>query len=425
MDDGSEFSAAPIGDDQLVAWPRVAAIAVMVAFALPVFVAGLEIYQGLSFVDTMIALFIGSVVLTVIGAIMGSIGARTRLSSYLLVRIAFGDRGAALVNMAFAVSLVGWFGVNIDLFSGAAVRLALDVFGATVPAWPIEIAAGILMTTTTVFGFKAINVIASLLAPILAIVTAMLLFGTFESHSLHDLMTMEKVATLTIGDGVSAVVGGIIIGAIILPDITRFIRGWHGAIYVAFWAYMVVELVVFAVAGMAGAVSGKTEILDVLLHFGLGVGAFAIVIAGSWVLNSLNLYSTVLSVQATFPKLKGTVVTIVLGAAGVGAAFMDILDNFLTFLGFLAVIFVPVAGVIITDYLLIRRADYRAETLANNRLLAVKAVLAWGAGALVAGLINAGEMNSILGVGVLDSAFLSAILFGALSWGERTPQKEI
>ena len=91
MTEGSEFSAAPITDDQLVAWPRVAAIAVMVAFALPVFVAGLEIYQGLSFVDTMIALLIGSVVLTVIGAVMGSIGARTRLSSYLLVRIAFGD----------------------------------------------------------------------------------------------------------------------------------------------------------------------------------------------------------------------------------------------------------------------------------------------------------------------------------------------
>ncbi|WP_262694379.1 purine-cytosine permease family protein [Kordiimonas aquimaris] len=425
MTDSSEFSVAPITDDQLVAWPRVAAIAVMVAFALPVFVAGLEIYQGLSFVDTMLALLIGSVVLTVIGAVMGSIGARTRLSSYLLVRIAFGDRGAAVVNMAFAVSLVGWFGVNIDLFSGAVVRLAADVFGAVVPAWPIEIAAGILMTTTTVFGFRAINLIASALAPILAVVTVMLIWGTFESHSLGELMAMEKTPTLTIGDGVSAVVGGIIIGAIILPDITRFIRQWHGAIYVAFWAYMVVELVVFAVAGMAGAASGKTEILDVLLHYGLGVGAFAIVIAGSWVLNSLNLYSTVLSVEATFPKLKGTLITAVLGALGVVAAFMNILDSFLAFLGFLAVIFVPVAGVIITDYLLIKRSRYTAEALTANRPIAVKAVVAWVVGALVAALINEGIVGSVLGVGVLDSAFLSALMFGALSWGDRTTNEEI
>lgn len=419
MTAGDEFSAAPITDDQLVGWPRVAAVAVMFAFSLPVFVAGLEIYLGLGFNDTMLALVIGSVILTVIGAIMGAIGARTRLSSYLLVRIAFGDNGAAVVNTAFAISLVGWFGVNIDLFSGAVVRLSADVLEQTVPAWPIEIAAGVLMTSTAMFGFRAINFIATLLAPVMAIVTLMLALGTFENHSLSQLAAIEIVPSLTLSDGVSAVVGGIIIGAIILPDITRFVRQWQGAIYVAFWAYLVVELVVFAIAGLAGAASGKDEILDVMLHFGLGFGAFAAVIAGSWVLNSMNLYSTVLSVEATFPKLKGKLVTAALGTLGILAAFMNILDNFLAFLGFLAVIFVPVAGVIITDYLLINRRRYDAITLDNNRPFALKAILSWTAGAAVAALISEGALPSVLGVGVLDSAILSAFLFGALSWSDR------
>lgn len=419
MNDNSEFSAAPVTDDQLVAWPRVAAIAVMVAFALPVFVAGLEMYHGLSVTDFFIALVVGSIILTVIGATMGAIGARTRLSSYLLVRIAFGDRGAAIVNLAFAVSLIGWFGVNIDLFSGAVLRLASDMWGATLPAWPVEILAGVLMTVTTVFGFSAINRLASLLAPVLALVTLLLLFGSFENHTPAALLAIEKAATLTVGDGVSAVVGGIIVGAIILPDITRFVRHWTGAIQVAFWAYMVVELIVFVVAGMAGAASGKTDILDVMLHFGLGLGAFAIVIAGSWVLNSLNLYSTVLSIEATFPKLKGKLVTAVLGALGVGAAFLDILDSFLTFLGFLAVIFVPVAGVIATDYLLVRRSAYCAETLAANQQLSWRAFVSWAAGAAFAALIDAGTVSSLLGVGVLDSIVLSALLYGVLAWSGR------
>ncbi len=419
MSHSSEFSAAPITDDQLVAWPRVASIAVMVAFALPVFVAGLEMYHSLTVVDFLTALLVGSVILTVIGATMGSIGARTRLSSYLLVRIAFGDRGAAFVNLAFAVSLIGWFGVNIDLFSGAVTRLASDLWNVTLPAWPIEIAAGVLMTTTTVFGFRAINMLASVLSPILAIVTALLLFGSFEDHTPAALMAIEKAATLTVSDGVSAVVGGIIVGAIILPDITRFVRHWKGAIQVAFWAYMVVELIVFAAAGIAGAASGKTDILDVMLHFGLGVGAFAIVIAGSWVLNSLNLYSTVLSVEATFPKLKGTLVTAVLGAFGVGAAFLNILDSFLTFLGFLAVIFVPVAGVIITDYLWVRRSAYTAETLNANQQLSWRAFVSWSAGAAVAALINNGTIGSVLGVGVLDSIILSALLYGVLTFSAK------
>ena len=415
----SEFSAAPVTDDQLVAWPRVASIAVMVAFAVPVFVAGLEMYHALTVTDFIVALVVGSVILTVIGATMGSIGARTRLSSYLLVRIAFGDRGAAVVNLAFAVSLIGWFGVNIDLFSGAVTRLAADIWGMELAAWPIEIAAGVLMTTTTVFGFRAINILASLLSPVLAVVTAMLLFGSLDAMSIGEFMAIEKAATLTVSDGVSAVVGGIIIGAIILPDITRFVRHWTGAIQVAFWAYMVVELIVFGVAGIAGAVSGKTEILDVLLHFGLGIGAFIIVIAGSWVLNSLNLYSTVLSVEATFPKLQGTLVTAVLGGFGVLAAFMNILDSFLAFLGFLAVIFVPVAGVIITDYLLVRRDIYAAETLEANAHLSIPAFMSWAAGAVVAAAVSYGWMPSVLGVGVLDSVIISALLYGALTYFKR------
>lgn len=419
MSHSSEFSAAPVTDDQLVAWPRVASIAVMVAFALPVFVAGLEMYHALTVTDFIVALVVGSVILTVIGATMGSIGARTRLSSYLLVRIAFGDRGAAVVNLAFAVSLIGWFGVNIDLFSGAVTRLAADIWGMELAAWPIEIAAGVLMTTTTVFGFRAINILASLLSPVLAVVTAMLLFGSLDAMSIGEFMAIEKAATLTVSDGVSAVVGGIIIGAIILPDITRFVRHWTGAIQVAFWAYMVVELIVFGVAGIAGAVSGKTEILDVLLHFGLGIGAFIIVIAGSWVLNSLNLYSTVLSVEATFPKLQGTLVTAVLGGFGVLAAFMNILDSFLAFLGFLAVIFVPVAGVIITDYLLVRRDIYAAETLEANAHLSIPAFMSWAAGAVVAAAVSYGWMPSVLGVGVLDSVIISALLYGALTYFKR------
>ena len=412
----SEFSAAPVTEDQLVAWPRVASIAVMVAFALPVFVAGLEMYHALTISDFLTALIVGSAILTVIGATMGSIGARTRLSSYLLVRIAFGDRGAAFVNLAFAISLIGWFGVNIDLFSGAVTRLAADLWGMDLPAWPIEIAAGVLMATTTVFGFRAINILASALSPVLAVVTLLLLMGSFENHTPAAMLAIEKAATLTVSDGVSAVVGGIIIGAIILPDITRFVRHWTGAIQVAFWAYMVVELVVFAAAGIAGAASGKTEILDVLLHFGLGIGAFIIVIAGSWVLNSLNLYSTVLSVEATFPKAKGTLVTIGLGALGVGAAFLNILDSFLVFLGVLAVIFVPVAGVIVTDYLFVRRDVYSADTLNANQALSMPAFISWAAGAVLAALVSNGMVGTVLGVGVLDSIFLSALLYGALTY---------
>ena len=69
------------------------------------------------------------------------------------------------------------------------------------------------------------------------------------------------------------------------------------------------------------------------------------------------------------------------GAVGVIAALMNILDSFITFLFYLSVIFVPVAGVIIVDYLLIRTASYSVATLDKNRALNLKGFVAWTAGA--------------------------------------------
>ena len=128
----NEFSAVRIGDSQLVPWYRVAAVASMVSFSLPTFVTGLELSHGLAPVDTLWSVLIGSLIIFLIGGVMGVIGSRTRMSSYLLVRVAFGDAGAGIVNIAFAISLLGWFGININLFTDAVGRLLLDVFGYAV-----------------------------------------------------------------------------------------------------------------------------------------------------------------------------------------------------------------------------------------------------------------------------------------------------
>lgn len=412
MGSQSEFSAAPISDEQLVAWPRIAAVSAMVSFSLPTFITGLEVYQGMSVQDGILAMIVASLLLTVIGGIMGAIGAKTRLSSYLLVKIAFGNLGAGIVNLAFAVSLIGWFGVNIDLFSEAVIRLVKASFNMQLQAWPIEIFAGICMVLTTIYGFKAINILATLLAPILAIITGAMLFQASQQLSFGEFWVFEKSAALSFSDGVAAIVGAIIIGTIILPDITRFSRQWTGGLHTAFWAYFVVELVVMLVIAFAAAAMGMTDILDLMGSLGIGISAFFIVIAGSWILNSLNLYSTVLSVEATFPSLKGKLVTGLLGAAGVIAAFFNILDMFISFLTFLAAIFVPVAGIIITDYLLLNRQKYNHEGLQQNRQVSIPAIIAWALGAAISAFSQASIATGIL---VLDAIMVAAIVYGVLT----------
>lgn len=408
--ESEEFATEPVPDSNTYGWFRVALVAAMVAFSLPTFLTGLEVSLVTSPQRTAQALLAGAVILTIIGSLTASIGARTRLSSYMLNRIAFGSQGATLVNLAFALSLLGWFGVNIDLFSGAVLRLANDLFDYTLAAWPIELFAGLVMTVTTVFGFRAINMLSMLLVPVLVAVTGLLIAGSLDVRPLTEIMNAHTDNELAFGDAVSSVVGAVIIGAVILPDITRFIRHWHGAIYVVFIAYLLIDFIVTSAGGLAAAALGDDDLLNIMITIGLGWAAFAIIICGSWVLNSLNLYSTMLSVESTAPGMNNKVVVAVLGSLGTVAAFLNILDSFLTFLFYLAIVFVPVAGVIAVDYLLLRRSAYHEDRLQLESKVRAKAIFAWALGACVALLGSSGWIQ-ISAIAAVDAMLVAALAY--------------
>ncbi|MEP0201610.1 MAG: cytosine permease [Halioglobus sp.] len=409
-DESREFATEPVPDERTVSWFRVALVSAMVAFSLPTFLTGIEVAAVSSPERAFGMLLVGSIILTLLGSLTGGIGASTRLSSYMLNRIAFGRSGAALVNLAFAVSLLGWFGVNIDLFSGAVVRLAQDMFQLAVPAWTVEVFAGLVMTITAVFGFRAINLLAALLVPVLVLVTYQLIAGSLAATSLDQLMEKSVIEQLSFGDGVSAVVGAIIVGAIILPDITRFIRHWRGAVYAVAISYLVIELIVMCAGGIASTALEDRDLLNIMITLGIGWAAFAIVILGSWVLNSLNLYSTMLSVESTAPALDNKIVVVTLGVLGTVAAFLNILDYFLSFLFYLSIVFVPVSGVIAVDYLLLRKNAYHEMRIEMEQSVRPLAVGAWLFGACVA-LIASWGWIALTGIAAIDAMLTSALSY--------------
>jgi len=408
-------SVAVTPSSALVAWPRVAAISSMVAFSLPTFITGIEIAEGTTVDTGLKALLISSLLLTIIGGLMGVVGAKTRMSSYVLVKIAFGTKGAAIVNVAFAISLVGWFGVNIDIFANAVQVLIQKQIGLLIDTVYIEISAGLCMVVTTIFGFRAINILASVFTPIIALTTFALLLSASDTFSLSDYLNQERIGTLSLSQSVGAIVGAIIVGAIILPDITRFCRHWSGGFYTAICAFMIVQLFVLFVAAFAAASFQSNDILELLLKAGLGLMAFFIVIAGSWILNSLNLYSTMLSLEATYPAINNKWGTLCIGLLGVLAAFFNILDAFILFLIVLVTLFIPVCGIILADYFIVRPASYYSKELANsanNKSVSVPALVAWLFASSYASLIELStNIDSISPIASIDTILLAAICY--------------
>lgn len=406
-----DFATQPVPRTNQTGWLRVAVVSAMVAFSLPTFITGVEVFRAIDPAAAVQATLAGSVLLTVIAGLCGVIGARTHLSSYMLARIAFGRHGAAVVNLAFAVSLLGWFGVNIDLFSGAIVRLLGDTANLAVPAWPIELLAGAVMTVTTIYGFSSINRLSILMVPAMITVTGLLAAAIAGAPPTEDSLGHTSEYSLTFGDAVSSIVGGVIIGAVILPDITRFINRWQGALYTALLSYGLVEAIVMITGGLAAVSMDNDDFLDLLIAIGLSWGAFVLIIAGSWILNALNLYSTALSIEATWPDLRNRSLIFALGALGTLAAFLNILDYFLDFLFYLAIVFVPVAGIIIVDHFFVRPEAYEPTALTRQERLVLPAMVAWLTGSVVA-LLGAEGVLRISGIAAADAMVVAGLLYG-------------
>ena len=413
--DENEYATEVVPEHKTVSWVGVSFISAMVSFSLPTFLTGVVVFRASDNTTALWAVLWGCVVGATIAGLCGVIGVKTRLSSYMLTKIAFGSHGSALVNLAFGVSLLGWFGVNIDLFSETVIRLLNDTQEFSIAPWLIELFAGVIMTVTTIYGFKAINWLSMLLVPVMIVMTAILLTKTLGAHSIADILSMPQPdEPLSFGNALSSIVGGVIVGAVILPDITRFIKHWQGAVLLAILSYFFVSLLVMLIGGGAAEVANDSSLLNVMILMGLSWAAFVIIIAGSWLLNSLNLYSSYLSVTATIPWANSNTLVIVLGALGTAAAFLNILNNFIDFLIYLSVIFVPVAGIIAVDFIVVRRQNYHHQRFDGLIQKYVPlALLAWIVGATVA-LLGSIDVIHLSGVAVVDSIIASALIYFTL-----------
>nr|WP_235661293.1 cytosine permease [Candidatus Hamiltonella defensa] len=93
------------------------------ATSLAQFMLGATLGHRMTFIEAMIATFLGSLALTFISFGLGYAGMKEGVSTSILARFCgFGKIGSMLIGVAISVSLLGWFGINISLISQGFVN---------------------------------------------------------------------------------------------------------------------------------------------------------------------------------------------------------------------------------------------------------------------------------------------------------------
>jgi cytosine permease len=416
-------STTPVPPDQSVSAFRVSAVMVGIAFTLTGLYTGSELASTLGLALGVRVTILGSVVLTVMSVPAAMIGARTRLSTYMIVSHVFGRGGAKLVNLVFAVVLLGWYAVTAELFGRtfyltAAQYLPVGAGAANAPEWLYTVASSALVVATTVFGFKAINRLSLAAAPLLVALTVYVACRALAHESWHDLAAMPGKQG-DFGTGVSAVIGGWIVSVVLMPDITRYSRSTLECAVISFVGNGVAAAGVLILAMIPALAFGEIDPMKYMAILGLVGVAFTILVVSTWTINAINLYSTGLVSSAVIRRASYGRLVIGAGVLGTLAALVHLADRLIEFLVLLGLIVPPIAAVYLTDYFILRRQDYsnagEGESADNN----INGIGACLVGAAV-GIAMYYTHTSLTGVPTIES-FVSAGLVYAVAEYLRIP----
>lgn len=410
-----DYATEPVPSHIRVNGYRIALINCGLALSLSGLILGVELGASLGLAASTVAFVTGGIVLALIAAITGYIGVKVRLSSYMIIRYAFGSRGSNFVNLCMAVSLFGWFGVNASLFGQAAAELWMTLTGIPLPEWAFIVAGGVLMTAGAALGFRSLNFLAVLLVPVQLLVLLWLAKITLTGTGFAQLLHLEPGGGITLGDAVSAVIGSWIVGAVNQPDLTRYGRTFADSAIAAAIPFLIAGSFIYVVAAMAGLWSGESDLLQVMTALGMGAATFLFVLFSSWITNAMNLYGCSLSINAVFQTLREWQIAIASGVFGTILALLGILDHFVEFVFSLGILFTPVAGIYVVDYFCFRRELYLSGSTDVARAVSVPAFVAWFAGIGVA--LAAGQgWFTLTGTAAIDSLLVTSLLFWAIEF---------
>ena len=325
--------------------------------------------------------FLGNLVNFAVGALVGYMGYRTACNSALLYRMVYGNAGAYVPVLFLTVLLVFWQGIVVGAFSFAWVQTFDSPW-----FYAVAIFAGLLYTATTYFGVRGLERVA---LPASLILTAVLLYAGWYNVDRAGgwdaflALSVQTAAKNPIGDlqAINIVIGSWIVGAVVMPEYTRFARTAWVAIAIPFIVLIVAQGFLQAVGAMGGVVSGSADFTGYMSTAGTVISLFGLVAMSFalWTTGDANLYLPVIQ-TASLLRRPRRVMVVVLGLLGTLLG-LGIYQRFMDFIGMLANIVPPLIGPVIVDYYLFNRRHFHVELLERLPAWNPLAVIAFVVGA--------------------------------------------
>lgn len=353
---GDDFALTRVPQSSRKHWFGIAVQRFGQVSALSQFLLGATLGYAMTFGDAVLAFLLGSLILEVVIVFVGLIGQQEGLNTSLLAKwTGFGEVGASLVGLAIGISLIGWFGIQSAISAQSLDNLMPGIF----PVWVWSLLFGLAVTAIVAFGFKGMQLLANVTVPLFLILVGWSVISELSRHDIGELMTGPPPGpAMSVWAGTGIVAGGLIVGAIISADMTRFNRTGPDVVKQTVVGVTLGEFVI-GLSGVLLAHATASGDIVAIITSSVGFVGLLIVITGTLKINDWNLYSSTLGlvnfISTAFGKnLNRVTTTVVLGVVGSVLAAAGILGQLTGFLTLLSVAFPPIAGIMVAEYFIVK-----------------------------------------------------------------------
>ncbi len=334
-----------------------------------------------SFVDAILAIIIGSTAGSILLALAGKIGSDHGISSIVTMRPAFGITGSYLPAILNILQLVGWTTFEIMIMARAADRLT----GSMVPYYFWAAIFGALVALLGIAG--PLNVVRQWIGRFALWIaygtSAIIIINLINSADITALLSSNGHG-LSFFSALDLVIAMPVSWMPLVADYNRFSKKSKSALWGTFIGFTMTNILFY----FGGVLLGTSDILAIVAAIqAMFFGFLMLLLIVDEADNAFaDVYSAAVSTQDIFPKTGQKYLIVGFTALSAMLAMLVSVQQYEVFLLLIGSIFVPLFGVVLTDYYIVKRQKYTDQMLyaRQNKLgIGVPAITAWTLGALL------------------------------------------
>jgi NCS1 family nucleobase:cation symporter-1 len=359
------------GIDYFVLWSSL-------GVGLLVFSAG-SFLTAARFQDAIFAIILGSVGGSLLLALAGKIGSDYAVPSLISTRPSFGKHGAYLPAILNVMQLIGWTTFEIMIMSKAAEMLV----GELIPyyIWTIIIGAfvtllGIAGPLTVIKNWIAKFAIWISYASSLIIIIHLLTIGAFSK------VLLSSGGGVSFFSGLDIVIAMPISWMPLAADYNRFAKSSKTAFIGTFLGFTLTNILFY----FGGLMLGVSDVVGIITAIqSIFFGFLLLILLVDEADNAFaDVYSAAVSTQSIIRKIKQHYLIIGFTALSIILAVSISIADYQIFILLIGAVFVPLFGVVLSDYYIVKHRKYTQSMLYGRDALKIgfPAIAAWSVGVI-------------------------------------------